>query len=60
MHEKQANPTKNRAPVIRYRSHTQLSLAEFDWPFQTVLDESNCWVKMSHCIPLDALAAHSD
>ena len=56
MHEKQANPTKNRAPMIRYHSHKQLSLAEFDWPFQTALDEHNRWVEMSQCIPWDALA----
>ena len=56
MHGKQAKPTKNRAPMIRTHSHRQLSLAEFDWPFQTALDENNRWVKMSHCIPWDALA----
>ena len=56
MHGKHANPTKNRAPMIRTHSHRQLSLAEFDWPFQTVLDENNRWVKMSQCIPWDALA----
>jgi hypothetical protein len=56
MHGKQANPTKNRAPMICYHSHKQLSLAEFDWPFQTALDENNRWVKMSQCIPWDALA----
>ena len=42
--------------MIRYHSHRQLSLAEFDWPFQTALDENNRWVKMSQCIPWDALA----
>ena len=42
--------------MIRYHSHKQLSLAEFDWPFQTALDENNRWVKMSQCIPWDALA----
>ena len=42
--------------MIRYRSHKQLSFAEFDWPFQTALDESNRWVKLSQCIPWDALA----
>jgi len=42
--------------MIRYHSHKQLSLAEFDWPFQTDLDENNRWVKMSLCIPWDALA----
>jgi hypothetical protein len=56
MHGKQANLTKDRAPMIRYHSHKQLSLAEFDWPFQTALDENNRWVKMSQCIPWDALA----
>ncbi len=42
--------------MIRSHSHKQLSLAEFDWPFQTSLDENNRWVKMSECIPWDALA----
>ena len=42
--------------MIRYRSEKQLSLAEFDWPFQTALDENNRWVKLSECIPWDALA----
>ena len=31
--------------MIRSHSHKQLSLAEFDWPFQTALDEDNRWVK---------------
>ena len=55
MHGKYANLTKNRAPMIRYHSQKQLPLAEFDWPFQTALDENNRWVKMSQCIPWDAL-----
>ena len=55
-HEKRAHPAENRAPMIRYHSHRQLSLADFDWPFQTALDENNRWVKMSQCIPWDALA----
>jgi len=42
--------------MIRYHSQRQLPLAEFDWPFQTALDENNRWVKMSQCIPWDALA----
>jgi hypothetical protein len=42
--------------MIRYQSHRQLSLAEFDWPFQTALDEANRWVKISQCIPWDELA----
>jgi hypothetical protein len=42
--------------MIRTQSHRQLSLAEFDWPFQTKLDEDNRWVKMSECIPWDDLA----
>jgi hypothetical protein len=36
--EKQRPPAKNRAPMIRYQSQKQLSLEEFDWPFQTALD----------------------
>ena len=42
--------------MIRYRSHKQLPLSEFDWPFQVALDENNRWVKMSQCIPWDELA----
>jgi IS5 family transposase len=42
--------------MIRYHSQKQLSLAEFDWPFQTALDENNRWVKLSECIPWDDLA----
>jgi len=42
--------------MIRYRSHKQLSLDEFDWPFQVALDENNRWVKMSKCIPWNELA----
>ena len=42
--------------MIRYCSQKQLTLAEFDWPFQTALDENNRWVKMSECIPWDELA----
>ena len=42
--------------MIRHRNHKQLSIAEFDWPFQTALDENNRWVKMGQCIPWDDLA----
>ena len=42
--------------MIRYRSDKQLTLEEFDWPFQTALDKGNRWVKLSECIPWDALA----
>ena len=42
--------------MIRYHSQKQLPLAEFDWPFQTALDENNRWVKLSQCIPWDELA----
>ncbi len=42
--------------MIRNRSHKQIPLAEFDWPFQVALDENNRWVKMSECIPWDKLA----
>jgi hypothetical protein len=42
--------------MIRYHSQKQQSLAEFDWPFQTALDENNRWVKLSECVPWDELA----
>jgi IS5 family transposase len=42
--------------MIRSHSHNQLTLAEFDWPFQVALDEKNRWVKISQLRPWDALA----
>ncbi len=56
MHEKQLKPDKNRAPMIRYQSPKQLTLAEFDVPFLSKLDEHNRWVKLSECMPWDKLA----
>jgi hypothetical protein len=41
--------------MIRYRSSKQLTLAEFDWPFETALNPNNCWVKLGQCIPWDEL-----
>ncbi len=56
MHEKPALSFKNRAAMIRITSSKQLTIAEFDWPFETVLDKTNRWVKLSECIPWDELA----
>lgn len=56
MQDKQAKHTQTRAPMIKYCSSKQLTLAEFDWPFQTDLDANNRWVKMSEFIPWDELA----
>lgn len=42
--------------MIRYCSSKQLTIAEFDWPFETALDKNNRWVKLSECIPWDELA----
>lgn len=42
--------------MIRTSSSKQLTIAEFDWPFDTALDPHNRWVKLSACIPWDALA----
>lgn len=42
--------------MIRTCSSKQLTLAEFDWPFETALDEKNRWVKMSQIVPWDDLA----
>ena len=43
--------------MIRYCSSKQLTIPEFDWPFQTDMDDNNRWVRMSQCIPWDELAA---
>lgn len=56
MQEKVVTLSENLAPMIRDISESQLSLAEFDWPFQTSLDEQNRWVKLSQIIPWDALS----
>ena len=42
--------------MIRYRSPRQLTIADFDWPFPSVLDDKNRWVTLSQCIPWDELA----
>lgn len=42
--------------MIRTHSSKQLTIAEFDWPFDTTLDPHNRWVKLSACIPWDELA----
>lgn len=42
--------------MIRYTSQNQLSLAEFEWPLPTPLDENNRWVRLSEQIPWDELA----
>jgi len=42
--------------MIRTSSSKQLTIAEFDWPFDTALDKHNRWVKLSACIPWDELA----
>jgi hypothetical protein len=42
--------------MIRTTSSKQLTIAEFDWPFETALDKNNRWIKLSECIPWDELA----
>jgi hypothetical protein len=34
-------PLKNRAAMIRITSSKQLTIAEFDWSFDTALDKHN-------------------
>ena len=42
--------------MIRENSSKQVSLSDFDWPFQNQLDVQNRWVKLAACIPWDALS----
>jgi hypothetical protein len=42
--------------MIRSHSQNQLTLPEFDWPFQVALDEKNRWVTLSKLIPWGALS----
>ena len=41
--------------MIRNKNKKQLTLAEFDVPFLSRLDEHNRWVKLSECIPWEEL-----
>ena len=43
--------------MIKYISNNQLSIEEFQTPFQARLDKENRWVKLSQIIPWDELAA---
>jgi transposase, IS5 family len=52
-HEKDVPVLKNRVAMIRTTSSKQLTLAEFDWPFETARDKHNRWVKLAECIPND-------
>jgi len=40
MHERRVLTGKNRAPMIRTHSSKQLTIAEFDWPFEIALDKN--------------------
>lgn len=42
--------------MIRETSSNQVSLSEFDWPFQNKLDPENRWVKWAQFIPWDLLS----
>jgi len=42
--------------MIRYRAASQLSIEEFQPPFQAHLDKENRWVKLGLLIPWDGLA----
>ena len=42
--------------MIKYRATSQLSIEEFQTPFQANLDKDNRWVKLSAIIPWDRLA----
>ena len=42
--------------MIRTSSQKQLTLPEFETPFETALDKTNRWVKMAEIIPWDELA----
>lgn len=56
MHTFRTDPSKNLAAMIRTQSQKQLTLAEFEWPLPTPLDQNNRWVKLSDLIPWDELA----
>lgn len=43
--------------MIKYQSQKQLSIEEFDTPFQQKLNSANRWIKLSRIIPWDELSA---
>lgn len=43
--------------MIKYQSQNQLSIEEFDTPFQQELNSANRWIKLSRIIPWDELSA---
>ena len=43
--------------MIRYTSQHQIELFEFEHPFETELDKSNRWVKLSKLLPWDRLVS---
>lgn len=43
--------------MIRYQSQNQISIEEFQTPFQLKLDKQNRWVKLSRILPWDELAS---
>lgn len=51
------NTSKNRAPAPKYVSTKQLSLAEFESPFERNLNPSNRWVILSKLLPWDELCS---
>ena len=50
-----SNPEKKRAAMVRDPDPKQLSIADFDWPFLTPLDENNRWVQLSQYMPWEPL-----
>ncbi len=51
------NTSKNRAPAPKYVSTKQLSLVEFESPFERNLNPSNRWVILSKLLPWDELCS---
>ena len=56
MQSKQAINLQKRALMIRTASQQQLTFSDFKTPFDTELDHTNRWVRLSQCIPWDTLA----
>jgi IS5 family transposase len=51
------NTSKNRAPAPKYVSTKQLSLTEFESPFERKLNPSNRWIILSKLLPWDELCS---
>ena len=58
MQDKPLKAVKKRAATPQYVSLNQLTLAEFDTPFDQKLFKGNRWVRMAQSIPRGSIVCY--